>query len=132
MSKANTLELINNTFTTAWGNTTPIAWQNIAFDMKANPEFVRFNVLFGEEKQVSFGSSNLPYRQYGRVSIQVFTPPNRGAKRALELADLLSAIWRTKQLNGHIFAAPNTVIIGNVDGVYQLNVSVEFFVDYFY
>lgn len=132
MSKASTLELINNTFTTAWGNTTPIAWQNVAFDMKANPEFVRFNVLFGEERQVSFGSSNLPYRQYGRVSIQVFTPPNRGAKRALELADLLSAIWRTKHLNGHIFAAPNTVIIGNVDGVYQLNVSVEFFVDYFY
>jgi hypothetical protein len=131
MSLPNSLTLITSTFATAW-TATPIAWPNVSFDMKSNPEFVRFNVLFTKEDRRTLGLSSNLYRQYGLVSMHIFTPLNRGAKRALELAEQLTAIWRSASIQGHIFDTPNTVVIGNVDGVYQVNVNISFYTDNFY
>ena len=131
MSLPDSLTLITSTFATAW-TATPVAWQNVSFDMKSNPEFVRFNVLFTKEDQRTMGLTNNLFRQHGLISMPIFTPLNRGAKRALELAEQFTAIWRVKMIQGHIFDTPNTVIIGNVDGVYQVNVNISFYTDNFY
>lgn len=133
MSLTTTLTDLTAHFKTQWGTTTQVAWPNVEFDMSKYPEFVTFDVSFGNEKQASAGSpTNNIYRQRGIVSVRIFTSLNRGAKRAMQLADQVAAIFRTKNISGIVMYAPSTTVVGQVDGDFQVNVAISFYVDDFY
>lgn len=133
MSLASVIEALNARFATQWGTTTPIAWENVAFDMNKYTEFVTFNIVFGSQDQASMGAPTRNiYRQRGIVSVRIFTTLNRGAKRAMQLADQVAAIFRTKTISGIVFYSPSTTVVGQTDGVFQVNVAISFYVDAFY
>jgi hypothetical protein len=124
---------LNSHFNTQWANFTPVAWDNVEFDMDANPEFVSFTISFGSQNQASMGApSNNIYRQRGIVSVRIFTTLNRGAKRAMQLADKVHGIFRSKTISGIVFFSPSTTVVGQTDGVFQVNVAVSFYVDAIY
>lgn len=120
-------------FNTQWANTTPIAWDNVTFNATNVPEYVNFTVLPNKQFQASMGSPTTNrYRQQGMITVRIFTVLNRGAKRAMQLADQVAAIFRSKTIAGIVFSAPSITVVGQSDGVYQVNVAVAFYNDSFY
>ena len=130
MSLASTITTLNAHFASGWGSTTPVAYDNVAFDVDLHPEFVSFSVSFGSQEQKSTGSPGHNfYRQKGIVSVRIFTPLDRGAKRGMQLADQISALFRTKTISGITFKSPSTTVVGQFDGSYQVNIAISFFYD---
>jgi hypothetical protein len=130
MSLVSIQNTIESRFNTLWGATTPVAYPNVTFVKPSSGEWAALQVKFGSQNQASLNAGTQRfYRQKGIVTVQIFTSLNRGAKRAMTLADQTAAIWRGIQVNGITFYAPETVVIGNVEGVYQVNVSTSFYVD---
>jgi hypothetical protein len=120
-------------FNTQWANATPIAWDNVTFNATNVPEYVNFTVLPNKQFQASMGSpTSNRYRQQGMITVRIFTVLNRGAKRAMQLADQVAAIFRSKTIAGIVFSAPSITVVGQSDGVYQVNVAVAFYNDSFY
>lgn len=121
---------VESRFATLWNSATPVAMPNVAFVKPSSNEWVSLQISYGSQRQSSLNAGDQHfYRQKGIVTVQIFTSLNRGAKRAMTLADQAAAIWRGIQVNGITFYAPDTVIIGNVDGVFQVNVNTSFHVD---
>lgn len=132
MSLTTTITDLNAYFSSQWGATTPIAYDNVAFNADLNPEFVAFSISFGAQNQASIGAPNHNiYRQRGIVSVRIFTPLDRGAKRGMQLADQVSALFRTKNISGITFKSPSTTVVGQFDGVFQVNVAISFYYDEF-
>lgn len=117
---------LESKFNTDWSNQTNISWDNVEFDSREVSEWVRFNVLFGDEVQASLGGSVNTFRLHGVVIVQIFVEPNSGAKRATELADNVGDIWRAVVVNSAVFKTPKIKVIGFNQGWYQINVSIEF------
>ena len=118
-------------FNTQWAGTTAIAWPNVDFDSQIVDEFVRITVAPSTSKQATLGLTSNMYRQFGSVYTQIFTKLNVGTDRSNQLADQVSAVWRSIRLNNIVFTAPNTVLVGNNDGFFQLNVVCDFYADTF-
>lgn len=123
---------IEGTFQTAWGDTTPIAFQNVAFSYPSNKEFVRITVGFGKAFQQSMGSQKLA-RQFGVVMFQVFTGNNTGTARNSQLCDTIAAIFRYQQFKQDgvtiNFGDANPVKVPVTTDYMQINLNIEFSAD---
>lgn len=91
-----------------------------------NLEWLRVSVLPATGKQKSMGDSPT-FRYYGVLAIQIFTKPNTGSGRALEISDMITSLLRAKRLNGIQFFVPTTNKVGVDLGWYQVNVLTEFY-----
>lgn len=123
------LVIMNNHFNASF-STVDVVYQNTDFDVTTVDEFVKFDPIFADSKQVSLAKANQNFRQKGVLSIQIFTAPGQGSKRSADLTDEISTIWRAKNISSIIFSAPDTVIVGNTqDGFFQTNLLVDFYFD---
>jgi hypothetical protein len=118
---------IENRFATAWGATTPVAYQNVEFTPPTNPResWVRVSVLNGASFQASLGNNPL-YRHPGVIDISIFTPTGEGGKRAAQLVDQATAVFRGAQFSGILCRAPDVREVGPSDGWFQTSVSIPY------
>lgn len=123
---------IETLFSTAWGSTTPVAYENVGFDSNAVDEYVSLTILNGEAREASLHSTNQIHRFTGVVQVSILTTANGGTNRARDLADQVSAIFRGKKYDNITFRTPYVRQFGQ-DGNYErLDVLVNFFRDDFY
>lgn len=126
MSYTAELVSVTSTFEAQWAALTPVAWPNVKFDPDEYEEWVRLVVLNGDANQASMGNDVNLHRFQGTVVVQIFVEPNSGAKRARELADTVCNMFRGKYVDNLLFRTPSQVVIGVVEGRYQINVNCPF------
>lgn len=123
---------IEDAFLTYWASRTSVALQNTSFDPIALnvDEYIRFMVIDGDSNQASMGGTNTNvYRHNGIVLANVFTQPNGGARRCLEILDDLNQFFHSVSLSNITFLSPNHDHIGLVDGWFQKNILCDFYRD---
>lgn len=101
MTWAGELGTLESYFNTNW-STTPIQFENVKFDVPANQaEYVRFRVLPGNSQLAGYrgGTGQGLWRHFGIVQIDIYVPIGAGTKRGLELADMVSALFRGKRIS---------------------------------
>lgn len=109
--------------------TDKIAWDNVSFDIPKQEEpWVRLSIQNNISDYVSTGP-NRRTRRKGLVFVQIFVPENSETLISSQLCDDVVDIFETKLLNGVVFFSPNVREIGNSDGWYQVNISVDFYFD---
>lgn len=103
---------------------------DIVFENVTKPNnsvnWVRVNILNSDSRQISLGS-NPYYRYKGLLIFQIFTRPNTGSGKSNQLSDTITNLFRGVSLNSITFKTPMKDTIGEVDGWFQVNVSVPFF-----
>jgi hypothetical protein len=123
---------IQQAFATAWGTTTPIAYDNKAFDAESlNTSFVRLSVQFASGSISSMGQiGDRLFRNSGLVFVQVFTPVGGGKSANTVLATAARNVFRGVHLAGGLWFRREGIAHVGPDGKwYQQNVSAEFIFD---
>lgn len=126
MSFKTAVQAITSHFASGWGTT--IAYPNVHFE-KPNDKWVRLTVQPNLGRAADIGASL--ERQSGLIFVQCFTPDNQGpyvpAELAQDVADKLrfKRLSRTGERDVRTYAATINDV-GNSDGYYQMNVSVQF------
>lgn len=121
---------IQQAFATAWGVTTPVAWDNTDFNPLAlsTSPWVSLTINFVTGSQIGLGGAGQRYfRSGGLIFVQVFTVAGTNAvqndlycqqaKNAFKGVSLAGGLW---------FRNERTVTVGADGKWYQQNVSVEF------
>jgi hypothetical protein len=114
-----TIELF---FTANWPHT-PVVFENAP--ASDENEWVRLSIQNGRAFQASMGD-NPAFRYPGVVFVQIFTAKDVGSGRALELADLVDALFKIAVVSGIQFKVPRINKVPS-DGPYQVNVSIDFY-----
>ncbi|MCP4149811.1 MAG: hypothetical protein GY757_18850 [bacterium] len=126
MGYADERAAIEARFSTGWGVTTPIAWDNVDYIPTPATTFVSIHILAGKELAVSVGAS-IRTRNSGLININIFVPKNTGTNAALALADTAAAIFRHQSFSPSISCRGAEVKrIGQVNEWFQYNASISF------
>ncbi len=123
---------IQSAFTATWGTSTPVAFDNKAFDANAlNVPWVRLNVQFTSGSIAGLGQVGTRcFRNEGLVFVQVFTPVGGGVSPNDLLATTARNVFRGVQLAGGLwFRNEGITHVGPEGKWYQQNVSAEFIFD---
>ena len=99
---------IKDKFVTAWAARTPITFDNDSFDpttsvdANGNPEpWVYFEIMENGSEIAGFGQLGAnTIRYHGLIFAHVFAPLNTGADAALQLAEVVSDLFRTVSFSG--------------------------------
>lgn len=113
-------QVLESRFASNWTETS-IKWNNVHFDVSGVTEFVTITLIPYDSEQAQIGNFQDLYRYYSIISTQIFTLPNIGSKRAYDLADLASDIWRTNSIGFLTIESPELIEMGVVEGWFQLN-----------
>jgi hypothetical protein len=94
-------ELLEGAHAAGWLSPLPATkYENIPFTQPSNyGEYVELTITPGAGRTESLGNPKLE-RQMGVLALKIYQPKNSGTKRALELADTFSALFRNKQFFG--------------------------------
>ena len=114
---------------TEWADRTPVSYPNVPFEPpKSDSPWIRLTILDSPSFQASMGAEQNIYRHPGIITVNIFTPLNRGDKQALVLADAVSAIFRSWRdpVTRIRFKDPDLARIGPDDKWYHVAVSVPF------
>jgi hypothetical protein len=118
---------IEQFFRSGWPYTV-IAFDNVEFNPAAYNEWVRFVIRNGNARQSSIAGNNPGFRYYGVIYVQIFTRASIGTGRALELADFVTGLFRSANVNGIQFKTPSITRVGNMeDSWFQINVDCPYY-----
>lgn len=124
-------KVIETRFRTAWGDTTPIVYENITSGV-SDEEYVRISIAWGGAEPHSIGPNN-ESREIGVIYVQVFLPAGYGSRRSLELAELVKPIFNEQiieDLTDDVLLYCNPTGIRSVsrqeEGLFQLNAVTPF------
>jgi hypothetical protein len=106
---------------------TEIAYEGVPFDDRLLDEWVRISIADAGGKQASCGIQNVMFRYVGNLFVQIFIKNDKGSGRAMELADLVTPIFRSKIVNGIHYGVPEAIKVGPSEAWFQVNVSCEFY-----
>ena len=124
------IKTIRAFFATAWGNTTPVAYDDVSFTPPPQT-YVRFNISHFDGFQASIGSpTNNRHRRVGLINAQVFQPQGQASKDARLKADLIVSAFLGKDVSGITFYDVQAKEIGNDGSYYQINVLIYFRYDH--
>lgn len=107
-----------------WSETLMV-YQNVKYDGSAS-EWCRMSLQNADAFQASMGVSPA-FRYIGVMFIQIFVRPDTGSGRAMAIADAVTTMFRAQTISGITFRVPQIQKVGEDDGWYQVNVSVDFF-----
>ena len=129
---------IENLFTTGWGSTTAVKYDNAPFTVPA-VSWVSIECWDGVSGKKSLGTGPQLRRSTGTAFVNIYTPLNKGSKAARDLADAVQVIFRDKQVSGITFEEADVRRIGeqyfSINGVqsttqwYQMVVAIPYFHD---
>lgn len=89
---------IESRFKTAWGDQTPLKFENVPFQQPQAGEWAELTIRGAGGAQIAIGSpGNRLERQTGVVAFRAFTLPNKGTAPALKLCDNAANILRGLQ-----------------------------------
>ena len=125
-------QTLETTFNTAWGVTTPIAWQNVGEDIPHDSPWVRFSIVPRHSQNVVIGS-DIP-RLVGFIAVQIFVPLDTGLGTAYSLADSVLDVLQNKSISGIFTYAAHVENVGEgirrikdvEQGFHQLNVAIPY------
>jgi len=103
---------------------TMVNYENVEMNESLVNEWVRVSIQNAGANQIALG--DLVYRYTGVLYFQIFVKPDVGSGRALEIADTLSALFKSKRIGGILFRVPRIQRVGSYKTWYQVNVLVEF------
>lgn len=87
-------ELIYSRFITQWGTTTPLTFDNEAFDPPEGKAWVRLTVRHNDSNFETLGGvGNRRVRREGSIFIQVFTPGDKGTQKSDTLVQTARAVF---------------------------------------
>ena len=125
---------IRTRFETQWGATTAVQFPNVKFNVP-NSSWVRLNIEQAGANWAGFGDpGNNPERNFGQVTMQIFTESGEGEGTALALADAARAVfrsWRDAASGVRFLVPPYARQIGPDGKWYQTNVVAPFQFDDF-
>lgn len=134
-----TRKILETAFKAAWGSTTPIRFDNVAFDQPANAPWVSFLIRFGTSDQDSIGPIGTRLeRHFGAIIVQVFVPKDKGSAAVQVLSDQAGGIFRMKQLVDSVAGieittrTPQAGFTGIDKELYQQNVNTPMQIDSFF
>jgi len=125
MSYTDQNSAIRSRFNTNWASATPVKYDNADFTPPANSAFVALEIHNADENPVSIGNGVL-YRSSGIISINIYVPINTGTKTLNGYCDTAAAIFRGQQFSGVNCRGARITRLGEIDGRFVANVSVEF------
>lgn len=144
MSYAAARAVIEDRIQANW-TATPVAWENVAFDpaapgdgFPAGGPFLALTVLWGNERQASFGDATNLYRNTGVLQLHIRTAIGTGTAQAHQLLDDAAVLFRGQQIAGFTFwsASPEPGEeereAGGGTGWYRLTMNVPFKLDEFH
>ena len=94
--------VIENTFNTSWGSTTPIKFDNVPFDTPST-SWVSIMVWDGKSNKASLGPSTQLRRSIGTVFVDIYTPVGAGSAAARTYSDQVKSIFRDLEVSGLTF-----------------------------
>lgn len=119
-------------FSTEWGATSPVTYDNEAYDPPAGTAWVRFSVRHENSTLEAIGGLDdggfNKYQRVGRAFVQVFTPLNQGTEEADTLAQTARAIFEGTTLTSNAIRFNDVIVreIGPDGPWYQINVEALF------
>jgi hypothetical protein len=116
---------IENRLQEFW-NYTPIAWENVDFDIPNNSDWIRLNILNGDSGYTALGGLK---RHTGVLLIQVFTPVNTGTNKVREYSDTIANIFDSRSFSDIVCDVASVQNIGADDGFHQVNVTIPYWRD---
>lgn len=125
-------EFAETKFNTDW-TTTPIDWENapdsaaLTAAKGAKSPWVRFVIREGDGVLQTIGSPSRLDRYAGALIISVFVAQLTGTGTARTYADDIADIWRGYAGADCVkFRTPFMTVVGETDGWFQINVTVNF------
>jgi hypothetical protein len=119
---------IESRFHTDWAAATPVKYDNVDFTPPVNSVFVEFHIIPADEYPASIGNAVL-YRTLGIISINIYAPLNTGSKTLTEYCDTAAVIFRGQSFSSITCRGARITRLGEVEGRFVANVSIEFFRD---
>ena len=119
---------IENRFSTLWGSTTDVVYDNVKESEqrdKAVP-YASLTIVNGDSFHSGIGTTAQRFRNIGRIIVQVFIPLGRGTSDADTLIDSIVEDWRGAKFNGVNCGVPQVVRVGETGDWFQKNVSIPF------
>lgn len=115
-------------FLTQWGVTTPLTFDNEAFDPPSDGSaWIRISVRNEFGQQASLGPpGQRRFDRFARVFVQIFTKPDTGLKEADTLATLAQGIVEAVSFDGLRFKSGSIREVGVSDGWQSHLVDVPF------
>ena len=121
-------------FETQWAAATPVQYPNVKFNVPET-SWVRLNIEQAGANWAGFGDpGNNPERNFGQVTIQIFTEAGEGEGTALGYSDAARAVfrsWRDATSGVRFLVPPYARQIGPDGKWYQINVVAPFQFDDF-
>ena len=112
--------------------TTDIAYENVKFNTSEKDQYIALYVEPILNKQMTINNVNDMYRLIGRVRIDINVKPDIGTIASADIAEELSKLFRSKDINGIKFDTPRYSPIGVINGFYQGRVDIPFYYDSIY
>ena len=128
MSFASERQAIESRFSTQWGTTTPIKYDNIKYVPTAGTSFVALEIHKGASIQASLGTSPL-FRGIGIISVNIYTPTGSGTNTGRAYADTAAGIFRNVVFSGIVCKSASVTRLGEQEGWFIYNVSIPFYHD---
>lgn len=123
MSLVTTDRAILGHFNTQWGTTTPVSWDNIPYTPTAGTSFIEVKHRpNGKSTSIGRGCT----RRFGLVSVNVYQAVGTTPQSGLALADSVETIFDDADISGITFYSPRTTTVGQVDGWYVTNITVDY------
>lgn len=91
---------VESTFATAWGSTTTVAYDNVAFTPPVGSSWVKIYVKEGDSQKITLGESPQTRRTLGTVFVDIFTPIGTGSKAARTYGDSIKTIFKDLRVSG--------------------------------
>lgn len=97
--------LILDQFNTAWGTTTPIAYEDEEYSPASDDTaYVRISIKEYVSRQESLGKTgNRKYLREGAAFVQIFTPESKGTKAADDLSELVRTTFEGVRVSGGLW-----------------------------
>lgn len=119
---------IETRFSTEWGATSEVAYENVAFKIPCDEPWVRLNIYGGAGEYRALGCLK---RYTGVIIVQIFIPSGSGTNKAREFADKVVGIFDSVSFGGS--GADNIKCdvvsidtMGTDKPFYRMNVSIPF------
>jgi hypothetical protein len=130
MNRENMYNAIRSRFKTQVADKTAglvVIYDNAPFT-DSDVRWVRFTIKTGDTTQRTIGAQKT-YRTIGIAIAQIFVPVDQGDRDALQLADTITAAFRSVTDQGVRYQTPSTKNVGRTDQWWQVNVTCPFFAD---
>ena len=103
---------LEQTFISGWGETTPIAYDNVNYEQTVGESFVRISIEFINSQNACVGGAldgTKRQRHEGFFKCVIYTPINGGVGAAYDLADTYKGIMDNKDIVSNLYTGTSDI-----------------------